>query len=493
VSQSPWPRVATLKTAAALRSHLDKSGINLEFDEQLQSGPESPLAQSIHVDAVRVGNRFCILPMEGWDGTIDGEPSDLTRRRWRNFGLSGAKLIWGGEAVAVRPEARANPNQLVINERTQRSLAALRSELVAAHVETFGSRAADDLFIGLQLTHSGRFARPVEKHVPAPLAAHRHPLLDKRFPAGLHVLTDGEIDRIVIEFVRAARQAFDAGYQFVDVKHCHGYFAHELLGAHHRPGKYGGSIENRTRFMREVIDGIRAEVPGLGIGVRLSVFDVVPFKKDALGRGMPEASDDAARHAFGLLASREEDMDSALEESRAILRMLDARRVKWICVTAGSPYYCPHVQRPALFPPADGYDPPEDPLRGVARQIDATARLKAAFPNLIFVGSAYSYLQEWLPHVAQFNVRNGLTDFVGLGRVALSYPDLPADVLSGAPLRRKSICRTFSDCTTGPRLGLVSGCFPLDPFYAAHPDAARLKELKQGATTPEPQVKEART
>jgi NADPH2 dehydrogenase len=487
VSQSPWPRVATLKTAAAFRSHLDRASINIGFDEHLESGNDAPLAQALNVDGVRVGNRFCILPMEGWDGTADGEPSDLTTRRWRNFGLSGAKLIWGGEAVAVRPEARANPNQLVINDRTQRSLAVLRSELIAAHADAFGSRAADDLFIGLQLTHSGRFARPVEKHVPAPLAAHRHPLLDKRFPGGLHVLTDGEIDRIALEFIRAARQAFDAGYQFVDIKHCHGYFAHELLGAHRRAGKYGGSLENRTRFMRDVIDGIRAEVPGLLVGVRLSVFDVVPFKKDPLGRGIAEMAGDADSHAFGLL--EDEDIDRALDESRAILQMLEARRVKWICVTAGSPYYCPHVQRPALFPPADGYDPPEDPLRGVARQIDATARLKAAFPNLVFVGSAYSYLQEWLPHVAQHNVRNGLTDFVGLGRVALSYPDLPADVLRGTPLRRKSICRTFSDCTTGPRLGLVSGCFPLDPFYAAHPDAIRLRELKQAPASPKPQAK----
>jgi NADPH2 dehydrogenase len=141
------------------------------------------------------------------------------------------------------------------------------------------------------------------------------------------------------------------------------------------------------------------------------------------------------------------------------------------------------VQRPAAFPPIDGYEPPEDPLRGVARQIDATARLKSAFPDLVFVGSAYSYLQEWLPHVAQYNVRNGLTDFVGLGRVVLSYPDLAADVLAGAPLRRKSICRTFSDCTTGPRKGLVSGCYPLDPFYTAHPDAIRLREIKAGVRT----------
>jgi len=161
-----------------------------------------------------------------------------------------------------------------------------------------------------------------------------------------------------------------------------------------------------------------------------------------------------------------------------VLRLLEARGVRWISVTAGSPYYNPHVQRPALFPPVDGYDPPEDPLRGVARQIQATAHLKAAFPGLAFVGSAYSYLQEWLPHVAQHAVRTGLTDFVGLGRVALSYPDLPADILRGHPLRRGSFCRTFSDCTTGPRLGLVSGCYPLDPFYAARPEAARIRTIR---------------
>jgi NADPH2 dehydrogenase len=175
-----WPRVAALKTAEAFRAHLTRSKIRLEFDEVVESGPASPLAQPIEVGGVRVGNRFCILPMEGWDGTREGEPSDLTTRRWRNFGVSGAKLIWGGEAAAVRPEARANPNQLVINERTLPSLAALRSVLVDAHVEAFGSRAADDLFVGLQLTHSGRFSRPDEKHVATPLTAYHHPILDER-------------------------------------------------------------------------------------------------------------------------------------------------------------------------------------------------------------------------------------------------------------------------------------------------------------------------
>ena len=292
------------------------------------------------------------------------------------------------------------------------------------------------------------------------------------------MLSDDELDRIAAGLRARGGWRANIGYHFIDVKHCHGYLLHELLGARIRVGRYGGSLENRTRMMRDVIDGIRAEAPGLAIAVRLSVFDVVPHRKGALGRGEPEAPANNYPVGFGVID--DEAMDAALSESRQVLAMLRERGVRLICVTAGSPYYCPHVQRPAAFPPIDGYEPPEDPLRGVARQIEATSRLKAAFPDLVFVGSAYSYLQEWLPNVAQYNVRNGLTDFVGVGRMVLSYPDLPADVLAGSPLKRKAICRTFSDCTTGPRMGLVSGCFPLDPFYVTHPDASRLKEIKAG-------------
>jgi 2,4-dienoyl-CoA reductase-like NADH-dependent reductase (Old Yellow Enzyme family) len=125
-----YPRVAAFKTAEAFARHLESAGISLAFDREL-SNP-SPLAEPFRINGTRVGNRFCILPMEGWDGTSDGEPSDLTRRRWQHFGQSGAKLIWGGEAVAVRHEGRANPNQLVIDGKTERSLAGLRNELMAA-------------------------------------------------------------------------------------------------------------------------------------------------------------------------------------------------------------------------------------------------------------------------------------------------------------------------------------------------------------------------
>jgi 2,4-dienoyl-CoA reductase-like NADH-dependent reductase (Old Yellow Enzyme family) len=164
-----------------------------------------------------------------------------------------------------------------------------------------------------------------------------------------------------------------------------------------------------------------------------------------------------------------------LREPIQFLQTMNGLGVELACLTAGSPYYNPHIQRPAIQPPSDGYLPPEDPLVGVDRQVHAVAAIKQALPQLGIVGSAYSYLQEWLPNVAQAQVRAGHVDFVGLGRMVLSYPELPADALAGRPLQRRRICRTFSDCTTGPRNGLVSGCFPLDDFYKSHPDAAVLK------------------
>jgi NADPH2 dehydrogenase len=479
MSDARYPRLASFKTAEAFARHLAASGIDLKFDAQLAAAGSSPLARPFDSDHMRVGNRFCVLPMEGWDGTRDGEPSELTVRRWRNFGRSGAKLIWGGEAVAVRHDGRANPHQLTITPRTLSLIAAMRDELVAAHAERFGAGAVDDLSVGLQLTHSGRFSKPDLHERPEPLAAVANSVLDRRFAQPVRLLTDAEIEALIDDFVSAASLAAKAGFQFVDIKHCHGYLGHELLGAHERPGRFGGAFENRTRFMREIIDGIRATVPGLAVAVRLSTFDLVPYRKSASGAGAPEIDPSEYRAAFGLLDNG--SVESALGESIQVLRMLEQRDVRFVCVTAGSPYYCPHAQRPALFPPSDGYEPPEDPLHGVARQIEATARLKAVFPRMAIVGSGYSYLQEWLPHVAQFNVREGLTDFVGLGRMILAYPDLAADVLAGAPLKRKSICRTFSDCTTGPRMGLVSGCFPLDPFYLNHEHGARLRDAKSPA------------
>jgi 2,4-dienoyl-CoA reductase-like NADH-dependent reductase (Old Yellow Enzyme family) len=409
--------------------------------------------------------------MEGWDGTSDGRPSELTFRRWRRFGESGAKLIWGGEAVAVRHDGRANPNQLVLNQDTVGEIGALREALVSTHAERFGR--TDDLVVGLQLTHSGRYAKPNDKKRGEPQTLYRHPVLDRRLGIAddSTILSDDAIRRLIDDFAAAARLAKSAGFAFVDVKHCHGYLGHEFLSARDRPGPFGGGFENRTRFLREAVQAIRSAAPGLEIGVRLSVFDFVPFQSDLAGVGAPELGAGAERLAFGGNGS---GIGIDLSEPLAFLHLLETLGIRLVCTTAGSPYYNPHIQRPALFPPSDGYGPPEDPLVGVARQLNATAELKRRRPNLLFVGSGYSYLQDWLPNVAQAAVRSGWVDFVGLGRMVLSYPDLPAHVLEGKPLERKRICRTFSDCTTAPRIGLASGCYPLDPFYKALPEAREL-------------------
>jgi len=476
---STYRRIASLKSPEELRLYAKSVGAAIPCEETLLAAPESPLAQSLKVHDQTIGNRFAILPMEGWDGTLDGRPSDLTFRRWRRFGASGAKLIWGGEAVAVRHDGRANPNQLVINDATLADTERLREALVAEHAERIGDTS--DLLIGLQLTHSGRFSRPNVKTQLEPKILYRHPLLDRKFhlPPTQVVLDDNEIGAIADDFVSAARLAQKAGFAFVDIKHCHGYLGHEFLSAVDRPGPYGGSLENRTRFLRDVVAGIRAEAPGLKIGVRVSVADWVPFQPNKIdGVGEPEPRDESAlyRYAFGGDGS---GRGIDLAEPCRLLDLLAQLDIRLVCVTVGSPYYNPHRLRPAFFPPSDGYLPPEDPLVGVACHLDVTARLKAHRPDMVIVGSGYSYLQDWLPQVAQAVVRAGRTDFVGLGRVVLSYPELPADVLAGRALRRKQLCRTFSDCTTGPRQGLVSGCYPLDPFYKSLPEAQQVRDCKR--------------
>jgi len=434
---------------------------------------------------IRIGNRIAVQPMEGWDGSADGQPSELTIRRWRRFGQSGAKLIWGGEAVAVSHEGRANPNQLVIAPHTRDGLEKLQRVLVEEHVKVTGSK--DGLLIGLQLTHSGRFCRPNTHDRTEPRVLYHHPILDRRLGLGkaYPVLTDGEIAGIIEQFHSAAKTAQELGFDFVDIKHCHGYLGHEFLSAHTREGKYGGSFEHRTRFLREIVEGIRSVAPGMQIGVRVSAFDSVPFRPDPgqsaygkLSTGIPEAYEGLIpyRWAFGVDPNNPMQVD--LTETVQLLALLEKLEIRLVNLTAGSPYYNPHIQRPALYPPSDGYQPPEDPLIGVAQQMNVTRQLKQRFPNLIFVGSAYSYLQDFLPHVAQAALRESWVDFVGLGRMVLTYPEILWDAAHGNAIQRKRICRTFSDCTTAPRKGLPSGCYPLDKHYKVSELGEKLKAAK---------------
>lgn len=478
-------RLGSVKGVSQFAEHLRALQLQIPCDSEILSAAQSPLFSSLTRGSAKIGNRIAINPMEGWDATADGQPTENTLRRWRRFGQSGAKLIWGGEAVAVSRSARANPNQLVIADHTRAGLARLRAELISHHKQTTGSD--DGLLIGLQLTHSGRYCKPNSHNQPEPRILYHHPILDRRLglPRDFPLLTDGDIDGIIEEFHRAARIASELGFDFVDVKHCHGYLGHEFLSAHTRDGKYGGSFENRTRFLREVVQGIRATAPNLRLGVRVSAFDSVPFQPDPaqsskqkLGPGVPEPHSDLIPYRWGFGVSTTDPTQPDLAEPIRFLSLLESLHISLVNLTAGSPYYTPHIQRPALYPPSDGYQPPEDPLVGVARQMEVARELKRRFPNLILVGTAYSYLQDFLPNVAQAALRDGWVDAVGLGRMVLTYPEIFLDAAGSRAVQHKRVCRTFSDCTTAPRSGLPSGCYPLDSHYKNSAMAVQLNALK---------------
>ncbi|MCH7903303.1 MAG: NADH:flavin oxidoreductase [Armatimonadetes bacterium] len=487
--------IGRLKTIEAFRDYLYECDPELGCDLELE-GREGPLGQSLDIVAAdgttrTVGNRFCVQPMEGWDATADGAPTDHMLRRWRRFGESGAKLIWGCEAFAVQRDGRANPNQLFLNPEadTRAVLAGLLGELRSAHEAAFGTTG--ELVVGLQLTHSGRFSRP--DGPMAPLIAENNPLLAAKYdlPKETHVLTDDELRAIRDRMIKAACVAADAGFDFVDVKACHGYLVHELLGARTRTGDYGGSFENRTRFFKEVVTGIRRERPGLIIGCRVSITDLPPFVEETGTRlGTPMNFEEHLPWSHGFGVQKDDPMRPDWSEPVAFLELARSLGVSMVNLTVGSPYYCPHFQRPAAYPPSDGYLPPRDPLLEVARHLRTVREIKARVPGLPLVGSGYSYLQDWLPYVAQSVVRNGHVDFVGLGRSTLTYHDLPADVLAGRELKRKRFCRTFSDCTTGPRTGKISGCFPLDPYYNQMPESKEIKAIRMAASKARSQTDE---
>jgi NADPH2 dehydrogenase len=476
---SNFPRVARFRSAADLRQHLAEIGAGIPLDDEpLSAAAGSPLAAPLPLGDRTAGNRWVIHPMEGWDAGADGRPTELLLRRWQRFGQSGAKLIWGGEAVAVVPEGRANPNQLCGPACGREGFTKLLETLRDAHSAAHGD--ASDLVVALQLTHSGRFSRPTTSG-RSPRIAYHHPLLDARHgvdPADTAcLLTDDDVERLIEAYLAAARDAAAVGFDMIDIKVCHGYLLHEFLSARRRPGPWGGDFAGRTRLLRTLVERVREACPGLLVGVRLSLFDSVPWHVvDGRGEPWPVASSLPYDCGFGVDETDPSRIN--LAEPIALLQMLRHLGVVAVNLSAGSPYTVPHIQRPAAFPPSDGYPPPEDPLVGVWRQIDAARQAKEAVPELVMVGSAYTYLQDYIVHASQAVVRAGWIDAVGLGRMALSYPTLPADSLAGRPLTRRSICRTFSDCTTAPRHGLASGCYPLDSFYKSLPEATALKEIK---------------
>ncbi len=450
----------------------------IKFEEKL-----SKVFEPLKFEELKIGNRFAIHPMEGCDGTLDGKPGELTFRRWERFGAGGAKLIWG-EATAVVEEGRANPRQLLLNEKNLKYFAELVRRTREAHKKIWGDDS--DLIIGIQLTHSGRWSHQ------KPFIAFHNPVVDKltfidkkakiTIDSGYPIVSDDYIEKLEDQFVKCAKLAYESGFQFVDIKQCHTYLLNELLAAKTRKGKYGGDFSNRTRFIKNVIGKIKSEIGDrIKIASRINVFDCVPFIKDAMGVGKPMEYPIPYVYAFGV--NEENPLEPDLTEPIKLVKLLYSLGVKLFNISMGSPYYNPHIGRPYETPPWDGYIQPEHPLIGVARHFKLTAEIKENLEeDAIVIGAGYSYLRQFFIYAGEANLRECKASMIGLGRGALAYPDFVIDLEKNGILNPSKICITISHCTNLMRskhneLGqFPTGCVPRDIIYAKIFKEAKVKK-----------------
>ena len=406
----------------------------------------SVLGKELRVGSKTVHNRLACQAMEGCDGTFSGEPDELTRRRYMRFAKGGAGLIWF-EATAVMEEGRANPRQLSIREDNLDAFKALVEDIRQTCLKENGYEPV----VIMQATHSGRYSKPEGK--PALLIAYSNPTLEKDAPISFErIVSDDYIDSVRDALVEGAKLAEKSGFDGVDIKACHRYLNSELLSAYNRPGKYGGSLENRTRLLRESIAGAM-ETCGSDflVSSRLNVYD---------GFAYP--------YGFGVRDDGSAEFDPT--EPAWLLKALRSQGVELLNITMGNPYFNPHVNRPFVV---GNYTAPEHPLEGVARMLKGTAALKKEVPDMKLICSAMSYLGTAAPHVAAGFVENGGFDIAGFGRTIFAYPDFAKDILKNGCMDKNKICICCSKCSQIMRTpGGTPGCVIRDkevylPIYNA--------------------------
>jgi 2,4-dienoyl-CoA reductase-like NADH-dependent reductase (Old Yellow Enzyme family) len=416
------------KSLDELKEDIAKMGLDIPVSSDV-----APLLRPINIGNKTVPNRLAINPMEGCDGTPDGGPSDLTRRRYRRFGQGGAGLVWY-EATAVVNEGRANPRQLQINKETRADVAATLKELVEAAKAAGHGRP----YSVIQLTHSGRYSRPGS--APAPIVAAPNPYLDAKLPE-VHVISDEELEQLEEKFVSAAQMAAEAGFDAVDIKACHGYLLAELLSAHTREGRYGGSFENRTRALCSIVDKINGRLgDSITLAVRLGVYEQMP-------------------HPYGWGTDKADYHRPDYTEPARLVKLLWKKGVKLFAISLGNPYYNPHLTRPY---DKGGYIPPLHPLEGVHLLLNAAKEMQAAAPEAVIMGAGLSWLRQFSPNVAAGCVGQGWLKLAGFGRQAIAYPDFAANLLKAGALDPKKTCLSCSQCTTIMRDGGCAGCVPRD-------------------------------
>ena len=390
------------------------------------------LRTPLTIGGKQIHNRLVCQAMEGCDGAADGSPAELTQRRYDRLARGGAGLIWF-EATAVMQEGRANPRQLYL---TPANLDAFKRQVAAIKEAGLKENGYEPVVV-MQATHSGRYSKP--EGSPAPLIAYNNPIFEKDTPISAdRIVTDEYLDRVRDCLVEGALLAEKAGFDGVDIKCCHRYLNSELLSAYERPGKYGGSLENRTRLLRESIRGaIENCSSDFIVSSRLNVYD---------GFAYP--------YGFGVKADGSLAFDPT--EPDWLIRELSQYGVKLLNITMGNPYFNPHVNRPYA---SGGYEPPESPLEGVARMLQGTAQLKERNPQMAIICSAISYLGVAAPNVVSAFIQQNKFDFAGFGRTILAYPNFANDILKKGCMDKNKICLCCSKCTEIMRQpGGTPGC-----------------------------------
>lgn len=396
------------------------------------------LKESVTVGTKTAPNRLACQAMEGCDGTADGSPDELTVRRYRRFAEGGAGIIWF-EATACREDGRANPRQLWLHENNKDNFKRIVDDIRETALRACGHAP----LIIMQNTHSGRYSKP--HGTPAPIIAYNNPIFEKDAPIDKsRIISDDELDRIGEQLVHSSRLAEEVGFDGVDIKCCHRYLNSELLSAYEREGRYGGSLENRTRLLRESIAGsMQACGQDFLVSSRLNVYDGFPYP-------------------YGFGVAKDGSLAFEPTEPTWLLKELDALGVKLLNISMGNPYFNPHVNRPFA---KGGYEPEEHPLSGVARMLLGTAELKKAVPDMKLISSGLSYLGVAAPHVAAALIENGGFDFAGFGRTIFAYPSFAEDIVTCGTLKKEKLCICCSKCTELMRGGSTPGCVIRDPLY----------------------------
>jgi len=420
-----------LKTVGELEGALASAGLRLPLSDSL-----GVLGEPLEVGGRRLANRFVVQPMEGVDAADDGgTPSELTFRRYRRFAAGGSALIWF-ESAAVVSEGRSGPRQLMLTEQNldawKRLVDATRH---AAHAEGCG-----EVPLILQLTHSGRYSRPTGQ--PMPVVVQRNPFLERAMPqhAEPKPVSDDELARLESAFVETALLAEKAGFDGVDMKAVHGYLVAELLGARCREGRYGGCYENRTRFLKNCLVGMRQTLAKeTWVVSRLTVLEPSEFP-----------------YGWGV-AEQEGPWRPDVSEPSRLVSELSALGVPLHNISMGYPRFQPHMNRPYDRPLSGSPLPPEDPLRGVVRFQETVQSVKQVAGAVPVVTAALSWLRHLVPYAAAGLVREGWCDLIGLGRSAFAYPDAPKDILERGGMVPEKCCVTCSMCSQIMKDGVGRG------------------------------------